>query len=142
LERVFSLDVLLLLKWSIYEYLLVNNKYSCYCSVYGFSCHEARLKFTCLQATKEAGVDMEAGADMKGSGVGIEEAGVAMKEAGMKETGVAMKEAGMKETGVAIKEAGMGMKGAGVAGILEAGVMLVVEGEEWVATGKGTEERC
>jgi hypothetical protein len=110
LERGFSLDVLLHLKWSIYEYLLVNNKYS-YCSIDSFSCHEACLKFTRLQATKEAG------ADMKGAGVGFEEVGAAM-------------------------EAGMGMKGAGVPGILVAGVMVVVEGEEWEAAGKGTEERC
>jgi hypothetical protein len=41
-----------------------------------------------------------------------------------------------------MKEAGADMKGAGVPDILVAGVMVVMEGEEWVAVGKGTEERC
>jgi hypothetical protein len=55
-----------------------------------------------------------------------------------------MKEAGadMKGAGVGIEEARIGVKRAGVPGILVAGVMVVVEGEEWVAVGKGTEERC
>ena len=62
----------------------------------------------------------------------MKEAGaVAMKEAGAE----AMKVAGAEATRVAgvgaMKEAGVGVEGA----------MVVVEGEEWVAVGEGTERR-
>ncbi|TVU45183.1 hypothetical protein EJB05_04658, partial [Eragrostis curvula] len=80
-------------------------------------------------ATKEVGVDMEAGAAMKEAGAAMKEAGEGIEEAGE----------AMKVAGAAMREAGMGMKEAGAAGILAEGGTVAAEGEEWVAVGKGTE---
>ena len=74
---------------------------------------------------------MEAVLNIVGLQAMMEAGAVAMKEAGVE----AMSKAGAVATRVAgvgaMKEAGVGVEGA----------MVVVEGEEWVAVGEGTERR-